>query len=111
MYGFSGAVAGIGGAVMAINTGVVGLDSVSFERSAEALVMLVVGGAGSLWGAFFGSLVFQFFEHYASAANPFHWMTMMGALLIAIVLFAPRGLVAIAGALVQRVAQLAWRRS
>jgi branched-chain amino acid transport system permease protein len=111
MYGFSGAVAGIGGAVMAINTGVVGLDSVSFERSAEALIMLVVGGAGSLWGALFGSVVFQLFEHYVSAANPFHWLTMMGALLIAIVLFAPRGLAPLAGLLVQRTARLVWRRS
>ena len=111
MYGFSGAVAGFGGAIMAINTGVVGLDSVSFERSAEALVMLVVGGAGSLWGALFGSVVFQLFEHYVSAVNPFHWLTMMGALLIAIVLFAPRGLAPLAGSLVQRTARLVWRRS
>lgn len=111
MYGFSGVVAGIGGAIMAINTGVVGLDSVSFERSAEAMIMLVVGGAGSLWGGLFGSVVFQLFEHYVSAANPFHWLTMMGALLIAIVLFAPRGLAPLAGLLVRRTARLAWRKS
>lgn len=92
MYGISGIVAGIGGAVMAVNTGVVGLDSVSFERSAESLVMLVLGGAGNLWGALFGAIVFQIFEHIVSAANPFHWMTLVGLLLIAIVLFAPQGL-------------------
>jgi branched-chain amino acid transport system permease protein len=92
MYGLSGIVAGIGGALMAINTGVVGLDSVGFERSAEALVMLVLGGAGSLWGALFGALIFQLFEHFVSAANPFHWLTLVGLLLIAIVLFAPRGI-------------------
>ena len=50
MYAVSGAVAGAGGALSAITTGVVGLDSVSFERSAEVLVMLVLGGAGCLWG-------------------------------------------------------------
>lgn len=92
MYGISGLVAGLGGALMAINTGVIGLDSVSFERSAEALVMLVLGGAGHLWGALFGAILFQLFEHYVSAANPFHWMTFVGLLLIAIVLFAPKGL-------------------
>jgi branched-chain amino acid transport system permease protein len=92
MYGISGAVAGVGGALMAINTGVVGLDGVSFERSAEALVMLVLGGAGSLWGALGGATVFQIFGHIVSAANPFHWMILVGLLLIAIVLFAPRGL-------------------
>lgn len=92
MYGVSGIVAGIGGALMAINTGVVGLDSVSFERSAEVLVMLVLGGAGTLWGALAGAVIFQIFEHIVSAANPFHWMTLVGLLLIVIVIFAPRGL-------------------
>lgn len=45
MYVISGAVAGIGGALNAISTQVVGLDSISFTMSAEALVMLVLGGA------------------------------------------------------------------
>lgn len=94
MYGVSGAVAGTGGALMAISTGVVGLDSVSFERSAEVLVMLVLGGAGHLWGALAGALIFQIFEHIVAAANPFHWMTLVGLLLILIVVFAPRGLIA-----------------
>ena len=111
MYGVSGVVAGIGGALAAINTGVVGLDSVSFERSAEALVMLVLGGAGSLWGALIGSIVFQVFEHYVSAANPFHWMTMVGALLIAVVLFAPKGLVPLAISLMDRTASALRNRS
>jgi branched-chain amino acid transport system permease protein len=92
MYGVSGVVAGLGGALMAINTGVVGLDSVSFERSAEVLVMLVLGGAGNLWGALAGAVIFQVFEHIVSAANPFHWMTLVGVLLIVIVIFAPRGI-------------------
>lgn len=93
MYGVSGAVAGIGGALTAISTGVVGLDSVSFERSAEVLVMLVLGGAGHLWGALAGALIIQIFEHIVAAANPFHWMTLVGLLLILIVVFAPKGLV------------------
>ncbi len=92
MYGVSGAVAGVGGALMAITTGVVGLDSVSFERSAEVLVMLVLGGAGGLWGALTGAIIFQIFEHIVSATNPFHWMTLVGLLLILIVVFMPRGL-------------------
>jgi branched-chain amino acid transport system permease protein len=92
MYGVSGAVAGVGGALTAITTGVVGLDSVGFERSAGALVMLVLGGTGNLWGALTGAIIFQIFEHIVSAANPFHWMILVGLLLIVIVLFAPRGL-------------------
>jgi branched-chain amino acid transport system permease protein len=92
MYAVSGAVAGLGGALAAITTGVVGLDSVSFERSASALVMLALGGTGTLFGALLGTGVYELVEHFVSAANPFHWLVFIGALLIAVVLFLPRGL-------------------
>jgi len=92
MYVISGAVAGVGGALNAITTQVVGLDSLSFTLSAESLVMLVLGGTGSLFGALSGTVIFMLFEDYVSAANPFHWLTMVGVLLIAVVLFAPKGL-------------------
>lgn len=92
MFVISGAVAGMGGALAAISTQVVGLDSVSFELSANALVMLVLGGLGTLYGAIIGTVIFMGFEHIVSAINPFHWMTMVGALLIAVVLAAPGGM-------------------
>jgi len=102
MYIISGAVAGVGGALNAVSTQVVGLDSLSFTQSAEALVMLVVGGTGSLFGALMGTVVFMLFEDYVSAANPFHWLTMVGALLIAVVLFAPKGLYGTAAGFIVR---------
>jgi branched-chain amino acid transport system permease protein len=92
MYIISGAVAGTGGALNAISTQVVGLDSLSFTQSAEALVMLVLGGTGSLFGALAGTVIFMLFEDYVSAANPFHWLTIVGLLLIVVVLFAPKGI-------------------
>jgi branched-chain amino acid transport system permease protein len=102
MYVISGAVAGTGGALNAIATQVVGLDSLSFTLSAEALVMLVLGGTGSLYGALVGTVAFMLFEDQVSAASPFHWLTIMGALLIAVVLFAPRGIYGTAAELVRR---------
>jgi branched-chain amino acid transport system permease protein len=102
MYVISGAVAGVGGALNAISTQVVGLDSLSFTLSAESLVMLVLGGGGSLFGALTGTVVFMLFEDYVSAANPFHWLTMVGVLLIAVVLFAPKGLYGTAAGFVAR---------
>lgn len=92
MYGISGAIAGLGGSLMAISTQVVGLDSISFSLSAEALVMLIVGGAGSVYGAVVGTFTFMWIEHIVSAANPFHWLAIVGVLLISVVLFAPLGL-------------------
>jgi branched-chain amino acid transport system permease protein len=105
MYVISGAVAGVGGGLNAIATQVVGLDSLSFTLSAEALVMLVLGGTGSLYGALVGAVAFMLFEDFVSAANPFHWLTIMGALLIVVVLFAPRGIFGTAVRMVE-----AWRR-
>ncbi len=92
LYVVSGLVAGLGGALAAVSTRVVGFDSLSFESSAEALVMVVLGGVGTLWGALVGTFVFLWFEHVVSAANPFHWLILVGLLLILVVLFAPKGL-------------------
>jgi branched-chain amino acid transport system permease protein len=39
-----------------------------------------------------GTGVYELVEHFISAANPFHWLIFIGVLLIAVVLFLPRGL-------------------
>ncbi len=103
MYVISGAVAGIGGALAAISTQVVGLDSLSFTLSAEAMVMLVLGGTGSLFGGIVGTVIFMWFEDAVSALNPFHWLTIIGALLIGVVLFAPKGIFGSAAAFAIRL--------
>lgn len=102
VYLVAGAVAGIGGALSAISTQVVGLDALSFTLSAKALVMLVLGGTGSLFGGMAGVLIFLLVEHYVSAANPFHWLTVIGLMLILVVLFAPKGLFGTAAAYIAR---------
>ncbi|ARO15278.1 Branched-chain amino acid ABC transporter, permease protein [Ketogulonicigenium robustum] len=103
MYAISGAVAGLGGALSAVATKVVGLDSLSFELSAEAVVMLVLGGTANLFGAMIGSGVFMWFEHTMATINPYHWLTIVGALLVVVVLFAPRGLTGMAETLYNRL--------
>lgn len=109
MFVISGTVAGMGGALAAIATQVVGLDSVSFEVSANALVMLVLGGIGHLYGALIGTVIFMALEHVVAAINPFHWMTLVGAVLIAIVLFAPRGLSGTLDELARLLTRDRWR--
>lgn len=93
MYVAGGIFAGIAGALMAQTTQVVGLGSLGFTWSAEALVMLVLGGMGNLWGAIFGTILFMVVHHFASAIDPFKWMFVIGALLVAVVLLFPEGLV------------------
>ncbi len=86
LYVFAGAFAGIAGALSAQITQVVGLDSLGFELSAEALVMLVLGGTGSLYGALGGTAAFMVIHHTASALNPYHWLFIIGGLLVVVVL-------------------------
>ncbi|MEC7763773.1 MAG: branched-chain amino acid ABC transporter permease [Pseudomonadota bacterium] len=92
MYVIAGCIAGLGGALMAITTQVVGLDSLSFTLSAEALVMLILGGSGTIFGAVIGTFFFMWMEHQISAANPYHWLAIVGVILIVVVMVAPRGL-------------------
>lgn len=102
VYSVSGAFAGIAGALSAQTSQVVSLHSLSFELSAEALVMLVIGGSGRLAGALIGTPVFMLVHHYASAINPYHWLFVIGVLLIVIVLLMPRGIVQVVEAASRR---------
>lgn len=89
MYTLAGALAGAAGTLSAQTNAIVGLDSLSFALSAELLVMLVLGGAGRLHGALVGAVVFTLLHHTASSINPYHWLFVVGAALMAVVLFPP----------------------
>lgn len=85
-------IAGIAGALLAQTTQFVGLDVLSFTRSAELLVMLVLGGVGRLYGGFLGAAVFMVVQNYLSGLNPVYWQFWLGLLLVMIVLFARGGI-------------------
>ncbi|MEC4718606.1 branched-chain amino acid ABC transporter permease [Noviherbaspirillum sp. CPCC 100848] len=85
-------VAGIAGGLLAQTTQFVGLDSLSFARSAELMIMLVLGGTGRLYGALIGALVFMLAQDYIAGLNPAYWQFWIGLLLIVIVLFARGGI-------------------
>jgi len=89
-YTFAGALAGAAGALSAQTNAIVALDSLSFALSAEALVMLILGGAGRLHGALIGALVFTLLHHTAASINPYHWLFIVGAALMAVVLVPPQ---------------------
>jgi branched-chain amino acid transport system permease protein len=86
LYTAAGFFAGVAGALSAQTNQIVGLDSLGFELSAEALVMLVLGGAGTLYGAIAGAAVFMVIQHVASTINPYHWLFIIGGLLVFVVL-------------------------
>jgi branched-chain amino acid transport system permease protein len=76
---------------MAQTTQFVALDVLAFNRSAELLLILVLGGSGSLYGAIIGTIVFMSAHHVLSDMNPEYWQFWLGALLLVIVLFARDG--------------------
>lgn len=86
-YSLSGAIAGLGGALYAQTTQVVGLDSLSFELSGNLLIMVVLGGLGRLYGPFVGALIFLLLQDRAAAFSPQHWMFAIGLVLILSVRF------------------------
>ena len=91
VYTIGAAYAGVAGALMAQTTQFVALDVLSFNRSAELLLILVLGGSGSLYGAIIGTMVFMSAHHVLSDMNPEYWQFWLGALLLMIVLFARDG--------------------
>lgn len=92
IYTISAAVAGAAGALLAQTTQFVGLDSLSFSRSAELLIILVLGGTGRLYGGLIGALVFMLAQDYIAGLNPAYWQFWIGLLLIVIVMFARGGI-------------------
>jgi branched-chain amino acid transport system permease protein len=93
LYCISGALAAIAGGLSAQVTKLVGLDSLAFLLSGNALVMLILGGAGSLYGAMIGATIFVVLSDRAAAIDPFNWLFAIGLLLILAVRFAPQGIV------------------
>lgn len=91
MYTLASVYAGVAGALLAQTTQFVGTDVLSFNRSAELMVMLIVGGTGMLYGGLVGAAVFMVAHHYLSGINATYWQFWLGAFLIAIVMFGRDG--------------------
>jgi branched-chain amino acid transport system permease protein len=91
-FTLSAAIAGVAGALLAQCTQFVGLDSLGFPRSAELLIMLVLGGTGRLYGALIGAAVYMIAQDILSGINPVYWQFWIGLLLVVIVLYARDGI-------------------
>ena len=86
IYTVSAAYAGVAGALLAETTQIASLDLFDFHRSADVMLMLIIGGAGYLYGGLIGAAVFIVLRDVISAATPEYWEFWIGALLIALVL-------------------------
>jgi branched-chain amino acid transport system permease protein len=96
IYTLSGAYAGIAGALFTQTQQFISLDVLSFQKSADGLMVLVIGGTGYLYGGLIGALVYKVIQDLLSSLTPQYWQFWLGLLLIAFVIIGrdrPRQLV------------------
>lgn len=96
VYTLSGAYAGIAGALFTQTQQFISLDVLSFQKSADGLMVLVIGGTGYLYGGIVGALVYELIQDALSSVTPQYWQFWLGMLLVAFVLIGrdrPRQLV------------------
>jgi branched-chain amino acid transport system permease protein len=93
----SGAIAGLAGALIANQTGYVGPSLLHWVQSGTLMIMVILGGVGRFWGGAIGAAVLLILEEIFSGSSllgPYalHWQLPVGIILLAVVLFAPRGI-------------------
>ena len=91
-YTIAAAIAGIAGALLTHTTSTVSLEVLSFGRSADVLVILILGGAGRLYGGIIGAIIYMVARDQFSGINPQYWYFWIGLLLVVVVMFLPNGI-------------------
>jgi len=103
IYTLAAAYAGAAGALLTQTTAFCSLDVFSFDRSADLLIVLIIGGAGYLYGGLIGAVLFKLMQDWLAAITPQYWQFWIGLLLVVAVLFARGGIMGAAEALYTRL--------
>lgn len=86
IYTLAAAYAGVAGALLAQTTQFVSLDVLAFHRSADVMLVLVIGGVGYLYGGLIGAVFFKVLQDILSAWTPQYWQFWIGLILVVLVL-------------------------
>jgi branched-chain amino acid transport system permease protein len=86
VYTVAAALAGAAGALLAQTTGFASLDVFEFHRSADVMLILVMGGVGWLYGGVAGAIVFKLMQDAISSITPQYWTFWIGLFLVVLVL-------------------------
>lgn len=89
-FAISGALAGLAGCLAAQHTQYVSPGLMSWTVSGEALVVVILGGLGTLVGPVLGAILFVILKHEISAVTPY-WHAIVGLILIAVVMSRAKG--------------------
>ena len=86
IYTLAAFYAGIAGALFTQTTAIASLDVFAFERSADLMLVLVIGGTGYLYGGLVGAVLFRMLQELFSTITPQYWQFWIGLVLVVIVL-------------------------
>ena len=86
IYTIAAGYAGIAGALLTQTTAFASLSVFDFDRSADLLLVLIIGGTGYLYGGLIGAILFKLMQDYLAALTPQYWPFWIGLLLVVIVL-------------------------
>lgn len=86
IYTLAAFYAGVAGALYTQTTALASLDVFAFERSADLLLVLIIGGAGYLYGGLIGAVVFRILQELFSTITPEYWQFWIGLVLVTIVM-------------------------
>jgi branched-chain amino acid transport system permease protein len=86
VYTLAAGVAGAAGAAFTLTSGYVSMETLSFDRSADVMLMVVIGGVGWLYGGVLGAIVFKVIQDVLSQITPQYWMFWIGLFLVVLVL-------------------------
>ncbi len=109
IYTIAAFYAGIAGGLRAQTTAFVSLDVFSFDRSADLLLVLIIGGAGYLYGGLIGAVLFKLMQDYLALLTPQYWPFWIGLLLVGIVLVGRERMTQWTAPLVDLLNRLDWR--
>jgi branched-chain amino acid transport system permease protein len=86
IYTVAAAVAGAAGALLAQTTSFASIDVFDFHRSADLMLLLVIGGTGWLYGGVTGAIVFKLMQDWLSSITPQYWTFWIGLFLVVLVM-------------------------
>jgi branched-chain amino acid transport system permease protein len=93
-FAIAGALAGLAGYFSAMQFGFVNPELLSWHQSGNVLLMLILGGLGSLYGAVVGAFAFVALQELFSSVTT-HWQLLLGGSIILLVIFLPGGLASV----------------
>ena len=86
IYTASAGFAGIAGGLLTQTTAFCSLDVLSLDRSADLLLVLIIGGTGYLYGGLIGAVIYKFLQDWIASLTPQYWQFWIGFVLVVIVL-------------------------